>query len=155
MQDSLQIQIKDLLKEAMKSGDEVAKTTYRGLLSSFMNFLVANNKKPQESLTDEEVLTVIKKEIKKREDSIKQFIDVKREELAESEILEKNILMKFLPAQLSLEEVENKVKEILNNIGELDVKMAGKYIGMCIKELKDVASGDHIKIAVEKILNSK
>lgn len=156
MQDNLQLKIKDLLKEAMKAGDEVAKMTYRGLLSSFMNFLVANNKKPQDTLTDEEVMTVIKKEIKKREDSIKQFIDAKREELAESEILEKNILMKFLPAQLSMEEVEIKVKNILEKLGGgLNATQMGKYIGMCVKELKDVASGDHIKQAVEKIVSGK
>jgi hypothetical protein len=155
MTNELQNKIKDLLKEAMKAGDEVGKMTYRALLSSFMTFLVANNRKPQDPLTDEEVMAVIKKEIKKREDSIKQFIDAKREELAESEILEKNILMKFLPAQLSLEEVEVKVKEIMTKMGELDIKQMGKYIGMCVKELKDVADGNAIKAAVEKILGTK
>ena len=155
MQELLQLKIKDLLKEAMKAGDEVAKMTYRGLLSSFMTFLVANNRKPQDELTNDEVLAIIRKEIKKREDSIKQFIDAKREELAESEILEKNILTKFLPTQLSYDEVENKVKEIIGKLGEIDLKMVGKYIGICVKELKDIASGDHIKQAVEKIIGGK
>ena len=148
----MQNQIKDLLKEAMKAGDEVAKMTYRGLLSSFMMFLVANNKKPQDTLTDDEIMTVIKKEIKKREDSIKQFIDAGRAELADSEILEKNILMKFMPTQLTAEQVEEKVKSILGAMGDLDIKMMGKYIGACVKELKDIADGNHIKQAVEKIL---
>ena len=67
MQDILQLKIKDLLKEAMKAGDEVAKMTYRGLLSSFMTFLVANNRKPQDELTNDEVLAIIRKEIKKRD----------------------------------------------------------------------------------------
>jgi hypothetical protein len=151
----MQNQIKELLKEAIKAGDEVGKMTYRALLSSFMTFLVANNRKPQDELTDEEVISIIKKEIKKREDSIKQFIDAKREELAESEILEKNILMKFLPAQLSLEEVEMKVKEILGKLGNLDAKQMGKYIGACVKELKDVADGSTIKSVIEKILGNK
>jgi uncharacterized protein YqeY len=151
----MQEKVKELLKEAMKAGDEVAKSTYRGLLSSFMNELVAKMKKPQDLLNDEEVMTVIRREIKKREDSIKQFIDAGRQELADSEILEKNVLMKFLPAQLSLEEVETKVKEIMGKMGTLDPKMAGKYIGMCVKELKDVASGDSVKSAVEKILGGK
>ena len=154
----MQEKIKELLKEAMKAGDETAKMTYRALLTSFMNTLVATGKKPQDSLSDEEIMAVIKKEIKKREDSIKQFIDAGRSELADSEILEKNILLKFLPAQLSAEEVEMKVKEILAKVAngaELDVKMLGKYIGMCAKELKDVASGDTIKLAVEKLLAEK
>ena len=63
-------------------------------------------------------------------------------------------MLKFLPAQLSAEEVEIKVKEILNKMEPLDPKMSGKYVGMCIKELKDVANGDVIKAAVEKILQN-
>lgn len=150
----MQDKIKELLKEAMKSGDETAKLTYRGLLSSFMVYLTANNKKPQDPLTDEEAMTVIKKEIKKREDSIKQFTDAGRPELADGEIKEKELLTQFLPAQMSAEEVEKKVAEILSTQAPLDPKMSGKYVGMCVKELKDVASGDMIKSAVEKIINS-
>jgi uncharacterized protein YqeY len=86
--------------------------------------------------------------------SIKQFTDAGRPELAESEMKEKNLLMKFLPAQLSAEEVEKKVAEILSPLAPLDTKMMGKYIGMCVKELKDVANGDTIKSAVEKQINS-
>lgn len=148
----MQNKIKDLLKEAMKAGDETAKLTYRGLLTAFMNQLVASGKKPQDELTDEEVMAVIRKEIKKREDSIKQFTDAGRAELADSEIAEKNILAKFLPAQLSVEEVETKVKEILEKLSPLDPKMTGKYIGACSKELKDFTTGEIIKNAVEKVV---
>ncbi len=148
----MQEKIKELLKEAMKSGDETGKLTYRGLLSAFMAYLTANGKKPQDPITDEEAMTVIKKEIKKREDSIKQFTDAGRPELAESEIKEKNILMQFLPAQLSNEEIEAKVSEILSRVVPLDPKNMGKYIGMCVKDLKDVASGDAIKSAIEKLV---
>jgi uncharacterized protein YqeY len=150
----MQEKIKELLKEAMKAGDDTAKMTYRGLLSAFMNELVSKMKKPQDQLTDEEVMTVIRREIKKRDDSIKQYTDAGRPELAESEIKERDILMKFLPAQLSVAEVEAKVKEILSKLAPLDATMSGKYIGMCIKELKDVANGDMVKAAVERIILS-
>ncbi len=149
----MQEKIKDLLKEAMKSGDETAKLTYRGLLSAFMNYLTTNNKKPQDPISDEEVLSVIRKEIKKREDSIKQFTDAGRPELADNEIKEKDLLMNFLPAQLSAEEIEKKVLEILESQKPFDPKMTGKYVGMCVKELKDVASGDIVKACVEKIIS--
>lgn len=150
----MQEKIKELLKDAMKSGDGAGKLTYRGLLSAFMAFLTANNRKPQDPITDDEAMAVIKKEIKKREDSIKQFTDAGRPELAQNELEEKALLMKFLPAQLSVEEVEKKVSEILSNINPLDPKMMGKYIGICVKELKDVANGDLIKTAVEKLVNN-
>lgn len=150
MQTDLQSKIKDLLKEAMKSGNESAKLTYRALLTEFMKQLVASGKKPQDPLSDEEAMAVVRREIKKRDDSIKQFTDAGRPELAESEIAEKNVLMQFLPAQLSQEEVEARVAQILEPLKPLDPKMSGKYVGMCIKELKDVAGGDAIKSAVEK-----
>jgi uncharacterized protein YqeY len=148
----MQEKIKELLKQAMLAKDEAAKLTYRSLLSSFMNELVAKMKKPQDLLTDEEAMAVIRREIKKREDSIKQFMDAGRAELADSEILERDLLYKFLPAQLSAEEMETKVREILGKLGALDSKMMGKYIGMCVKELKDVANGDTVKSIVEKIV---
>lgn len=146
--------IKGLLTTAMKEKDEASKLTYRALLSAFMNELVSKMKKPQDILTDEESMTVIRREIKKREDSIKQFRDAGRPELAESEIIERDILMKFLPAQMSAEEIEKKVVEILSKMSPLDKTMTGKYVGMCIKELKDVANGDTVKTAVEKVVSS-
>jgi uncharacterized protein YqeY len=60
----MQEKIKELLKESMKSGDEVGKMTYRGLLSAFMVYLTANNKKPQDPIADDEVMQVIKKKSK-------------------------------------------------------------------------------------------
>jgi hypothetical protein len=62
--------------------------------------------------------------------------------------------MQFLPAQLSAVEVEKKVLAILEPLKPLDQKMSGKYIGMCLKELKDFASGDLVKEAVEKTISS-
>jgi len=149
----MQEKIKELLKEAMKAGDETAKMTYRGLMTAFMNELVSKMKKPQDTLTPEEAMVVIRREIKKREDSIKQFIDAGRKELADSEILERDILAKFLPPQISVEEIETRTKEILSKVGDtLDPKMIGRYIGTVMKELKDIANGDEIKKAVEKIV---
>jgi uncharacterized protein YqeY len=151
----MQEKIKELLKEAMKAGDETAKMTYRGLMTSFMNELVSKMKKPQDILTPEEAMAVIRREIKKREDSIKQFIDAGRRELADAEILERDILAKFLPPQISVEEIETRAKEILSKLGALDPKMIGRYIGTVMKELKDIANGDEIKKAVEKIVGTK
>jgi uncharacterized protein YqeY len=150
----MQNKIKDLLKEAMKTGDEVGKMTYRGLLSAFMVYLTSNNKKPQDPISDEEIMQVIRKEIKKRDDSINQYTNAGRPELAEGEAKEKELLMKFLPQQLSYEEVVTRVKTILSTQNSLDHKVRGKYVGLCVKELKDVANGDDIKKAVESILQA-
>jgi hypothetical protein len=117
-----------------------------------MNELVSTGKTPQDIPTDELVMTVIRREVKKRDDSILQFTNAGRPELAESEIAEKNILMQFLPKQLSVEEIQTEVSKILETLKPLDPKNLGKYIGACNAKLKDVANGKDVKEAVEKYL---
>jgi uncharacterized protein YqeY len=151
----MQAKIKDLLKEAMKSGDETAKGVYRGLLTLIMNELVSSGQTPQSIPTDELVMNAIKKAVKQRNDSIDQFEKAGRNDLAEPEKNEREILMQFLPKQLSKEELNIEVKKILESLGELDIKNLGKYIGACNAKLKDVANGKDIKEAVENILNNR
>jgi uncharacterized protein len=148
----MQQKIKDLLKEAMKAGDETAKLVYRALLTSIMNELVSSGKTPQDIPNDDLVMTVIRKEVKKRDDSILQFTNANRPELAESEVAEKNILMQFLPKQLSVEELAVEVAGILETLKPLDLKNLGKYIGACNAKLRDVSNGKDVKEAVEKFL---
>jgi uncharacterized protein YqeY len=150
----MQAKIKDLLKEAMKSGDETAKSVYRGLLTMIMNELVNTGKTPQDTPTDELVITVIKRAVKQRDDAISQFTNGGRPELAESEIAEKNILMQFLPKQLSVEEIAKEVATILETLKPLDPKNLGKYIGACNAKLKEIANGKDVKEAVEKFLQN-
>jgi uncharacterized protein len=149
----MQLKIKELLKEAMKAGDETAKMTYRSLLSAFTNELVAKGKTPQDAIADDDAMAVIRRAIKQRDDAIKQFTDAGRAELAVDEISEREILMKFLPTQLTEAELMQKVQEILDTQKPLDPKNMGKYIGLCSKSLRDVANGEAIKIAVEKIVS--
>lgn len=150
----MQEQINQLLKEAMKAKDELSLSVYRALKTSFMNFLVATGKTPQDNLSDEEVMDVIRKEIKKRTDAFDQFIAVGRQELADLEAKEKEVLMKFMPAQMSLEELTKKVNELLDK-EVIDPKMVGKYVGLANKAFRDVADGKSIKDAVENFIKNK
>jgi uncharacterized protein YqeY len=150
----MQEQINQLLKEAMKAKDELSLSVYRALKTSFMNFLVATGKTPQDNLSDEEVMEVIRKEIKKRTDAFDQFIAVGRQELADLEAKEKEVLMKFMPAQMSLEELTKKVNELLDK-EVIDPKMVGKYVGLANKAFRDVADGKSIKDAVEAFIKNK
>jgi uncharacterized protein YqeY len=150
----MQEQINQLLKEAMKAKDELSLSVYRALKTSFMNFLIATGKTPQDNLSDEEVMDVIRKEIKKRTDAFDQFIAVGRQELADLEAKEKEVLMKFMPAQMSLEELTKKVNELLDK-EVIDPKMVGKYVGLANKAFRDVADGKSIKDAVENFIKNK
>jgi uncharacterized protein YqeY len=150
----MQEQINQLLKEAMKAKDELSLSVYRALKTSFMNFLVSSGKTPQDNLSDEEVMEVIRKEIKKRTDAFDQFIAVGRQELADLEAKEKEVLMKFMPAQMSLEELTKKVNELLDK-EVIDPKMVGKYVGLANKAFRDVADGKSIKDAVEAFIKNK
>jgi uncharacterized protein YqeY len=150
----MQEQINQLLKEAMKAKDELSLSVYRALKTSFMNFLVSSGKTPQDNLSDEEVMEVIRKEIKKRTDAFDQFIAVGRQELADLEAKEKEVLVKFMPAQMSLEELTKKVNELLDK-EVIDPKMVGKYVGLANKAFRDVADGKSIKDAVEAFIKNK
>jgi uncharacterized protein YqeY len=149
----MQTKIRELLKDAMRSKDENRLSVYRGLLTAFMNELVAKGKTPQDTLSEEDCVLIVKRSIKQRIDAFNQFESAGRMDLAEKEEVERKILLDFLPPQLSEEEVLAKVSQILESQKPLDQKMLGKYIGLCNSSLKEFTSGDVIKKSVEKYLS--
>ena len=102
---TLQEQIKEEMKTSMRARDMQAVTTYRGLMSAFTNEVVAQKLSPDTPVTDEMALTVITREAKRRKDSIKQFSDAGRDDLADDEKKELAMLEKFLPTLMSVEEI--------------------------------------------------
>ena len=90
-------QIKSGIKEAMLAKDVLKLKAFRAMSAAFTNELVAKNRKPQEMLTDEEVLAVITKMVKQRKDSIEQFKKGGREDLVKEEEAELTILETYLP----------------------------------------------------------
>ena len=145
-------QIKSSLKEAMIAKDQVKLSVIRGLLSSFTNELVAKGKMPQDQLGDEEALAVISREAKKRKDSIQQFVDGGRPELAESEKEELAILESYLPAQMSKEEIEAFVAKKKAELGITDKAQVVDLIKAVMPELKGKADGKLIKDAIDAAL---
>ena len=147
----MQEQIKTKLKEAMLAKDSVRVQVYRGITSAFTNELVAQMRPPQEILTEDDCIKVIKKLVKQRKDSIEQFISGGREDLADDEKAELSILMELLPAQMSQEEIEAFIKNKMSiEMPTTDNK--GKWIGMLIKELGDKADGATVKMIADKLL---
>ena len=136
---------------ALLSRDNVRLTVLRGLMASFTNELVATKRKPQEELSDEEVIAVIRRSVKQRKDSIDQFRKGGREDLASSEESELKILETFLPKMMGKEDVKKKAVEVKERLGIADKSKIGQLIGATMKELKGMADGADVKEAVESL----
>ncbi len=148
---SLQTDIKSQIKEAMIAKDAVRLSVLRGLSAAFVNELVAKKRKPDEELGDEDVLSVISKEARKRKDSIEQFEKGGRQDLAESEKVELVILEAFLPKQMSYEEVLEYVKQKQVETGMNDKSKTGQFTGLIMKDLKGKADGQMVKKAIDSL----
>lgn len=148
MQDKIQEQI----KEALRAKDQVRLTTLRGALASFTNESVAKGRKPQDKLSDEEVIAVIRRLVKQRKDSIEQFEKGGRNDLAENEKAEMQVLEEFLPAQMSEEKIREIVEQKKAQLGITDKSKIGIFIGAVMKETAGQADGALVKKIVEETL---
>lgn len=148
---SLHEQIKGQIKEAMIAKDTVKLTVVRGLTTAFMNELVATSRTPQDTLTDEEVLAVIRRSAKQRKDSIEQFVAGGRPELAEDEKKELAILETYLPQMMSQDEIRPLAQAKMTEMGVTDKSGTGKVMSALMKDLKGKADGADVKAVVESL----
>lgn len=140
------------LKEAMKSGDSKKRDTLRLLDSAIKNTEI-EKKKREEGLSDEEVLEVISRSVKQRQDSIKQFEEGGRPELAEGEKEELAILMPYLPKQLSEEKIRQVVEETISQMGAKSSADLGKVMGSAMAKMKGQADGNLVRTIASEILS--
>ena len=147
---SLKEVINNDLKEAMREKDAEVLSTLRLLLSAIKMKEIALRKGEEASLNDEQVIEVIRSEIKKRNDSVSAYEQGSRQDLANKEKNEIKILEKYLPPSLSDEEIEKIVRE---EIGALEEKDFGRAMGKVMPRLKGKAEGGKISEIVKKVLN--
>ena len=145
--------LKDELLVAMRAKDTVRLNVIRSLLAAFTNELVAKGRKPQEELTEEEALAVIKRAGKQRKDSIEQFRKGWREDLAATEETELSIIEGYLPAQMSREEIEKTARAMKEKMGITDKAKMGAFMGAIMKELKNQADGKIVKEVVNSFFS--
>ncbi len=147
----MQEQIKAELKKAMMEKNMERLGVIRMLSAAFTNELVTMGKPPTDPLDDEDVLKVLKREAKKRKDSIEQYTSAGRPELAEDEMKEMKIIEEFLPAQMSREEVEMKIQEKLAS-EPVDPTKKGQFIGAMMRELGSNADGGMVKEIIDELV---
>jgi len=143
---SLQKQVMDKMKEAMKSKDTVALTALRALKSAFM---LANTEAGAGELSEAEELKIIQKQVKQRKDSATVFTEQGRDDLAEPELAEAAILEQFLPEALSDEEIGKIVEKTIADVGAEGMKDMGKVMGIVSKQLAGQADGKTISSIVK------
>ena len=141
------------LKEAMKSGDKNRINTVRAIRAALLEKEVSIRVGGKAELNEEQELEVVMSLAKKRKDSIQQYEDAGRTDLADTEQEELAVIETYLPAQMSDAEVEAAVKEIIAQVGATSMKDMGKIMGTAMKKLKGKADGEKVQSIVKSVLS--
>ncbi|MBT8316389.1 MAG: GatB/YqeY domain-containing protein [Lutibacter sp.] len=147
---SLQQELMSKLKEAMKAKDTVSLESLRAIKSEI---LLAQTKGGAASeLTKEEEIKLLQKLVKQRKDSASIFIEQGRNDLAEPELAQVQIIAQFLPEQMSEGDLKKVIAEIMEKIGATSIKDMGKVMGIASKQLAGKADGKAISTVVKQLL---
>jgi uncharacterized protein YqeY len=136
-------------REAMKARDTLKSSVLSFLRADMINLAMAKKKK---SLDDSEVISVIKKQIKQRQDSIEQFKNGNRLDMADKETKELEILKTYLPPELSVDEIKKIIEEVISTTGAKDTKDMGKVMKEVTAQIAGRADGKLVSDLVKERL---
>ncbi len=145
---SLKEQLKSDLKEAMRAKEILKRDTIRSINTMIKQIEVDQ----RVELDDNDIIKLIQKGIKQREEAISQFKDASREDLVENEQNQIDIYSLYLPKQLSDEELETIIKDIISEVGATSMKDMGKVMNPAKEKVGGSADGKRINEIVKKIL---
>ena len=146
---SLSDQISDQIKTAMKAKDQASLRALRGIKAAL---LLLKTQEGGAEVTEADEMAVLVKMAKQRKDSLTIFRDQNREDLAVLEEEELSVIEKFLPAQLSEEEIKAEIEDIIAQTGASSMKDMGRVMGIASGKLKGKADGKLIADLVKKLL---
>ena len=135
---SLQTKIEAKLSEALKSKDKKTYSTLRLVVAAIKDTMIAKRIKDKKTLPDNELMSLLKKMVKQRNDSCDAYKKAGRNELLENEMSEIKIINEFLPKQLSEEETKKICLETMKKVSASSIKDMGKVMGALKKEYSDV-----------------
>ena len=141
--------IQNDLKQAQLARDEIKVSTLRLLLSEIKNVEIAKG----QSLAEQDIISVVQKEIKKRKEAAVGFRSGNREESALKEEAEAKVLEAYLPAQMSVEELTKIVEETITELGASSVADMGKVIGAVMGKVKGKTDGGSVSAMVKEKLS--
>jgi len=145
---SLKQRLTDELKNAMKNKDQLRKNVITMIRADIKQIEVDK----RVELTDDDVIDIIAKQAKQRRDSMEEFAKGGRQDLVDQAKQEVDVLMEYLPEQLSDEEIEKIIKEVVTETGATSMKDMGKIMAAAMPKLKGKADGKVVNQIVKKIL---
>lgn len=148
---SLQTQITEALKNAMKSKDQVALEALRAIKSELLLMQTSGS---DAAVSEQEEVKLLQKLVKQRKESADVFAEQNRQELADAELAQIKVIEQFLPAQLSEEEVEQIVANIVKEGGFTGMQSMGQVMGLANAKLAGAADGKTISAIVKKLLTA-
>lgn len=149
---ALKEQFQNDLKAALLGGNRFEADVLRNLKAAILNEEVAQGKR-DDGLSDAEIEKIVAREVKKRAESMKLYEDNGRAELAEIEKNESAVLEKYLPAQLSEDELQVMVQEVIAGMGDVSMQQMGQVIGAVKAKAGNAADGAMIARIVKEQLN--
>ena len=150
---SLQNQIEEKLNQSLKNKDKTLYPTLRLIVSAIKDAVIANRGKGSKELTDQDIMSLLKKMVKQRNESCEVYKKAGREELLASETKEIEIISSFLPKQLSEEETKKICEDVIKKVGAASIKDMGKVMGELKKTHADVLDFSKVGSIIKTILN--
>ena len=148
---SLKDTLTEDLKHAIRQGDQQRKSTLRLVIAAIKNAEIAKRRELEEG----ELLAIIAKEAKLRREAIAQFEKGNRQDLADQEKAELEILVSYLPEQLSREEIEAKARQIIEEVGATSPAQMGQVMRLLMPLMQGQADGKLVSLVVKDLLTGK
>ena len=150
---SLQNKIETKLNEALKNKDKKTYSTLRLVVASIKDTLISKKLKDKQTLSDNDLVSLLKKMVKQRNDSCEAYRKGGRNELVENEMSEIKIINEFLPKQLGEEETKKICLDAIKKVGANSIKDMGKVMGALKKEYSDVLDFSKVSKIIKDNLN--
>lgn len=147
---SLLEKLRDDLKTAMRRRDDLRRSVLRYLLSELHNQEIAR----QRPLTEEEVLALLSRQAQQRRDSIEAFQKGGRQDLVDKEQAELEVILEYLPRQLSREEIREEARKAIEEVGARGPQDMGRVMGHLMPRLRGRAEGREVSAVVSELLRS-
>ncbi len=154
MSDSILDRVKQDLTDAMKAQDDVRRRALRSLRAALANKEIAKRRAGADSsLEGQEELAVVQKQVKQRRDSIEQYEEADRDDLAQKEREEIEVLEDYLPDRLSDEELAERLDAIIDDVGATSMADMGPVMGRAMDELRGRVDGNQVREMVQDRLS--
>ena len=147
---ALEQKIQQDIMAAMKAHDNVRTNAVRAIKSAILLAKTAEGGKKE--LEDADIIKLIQKLLKQRKEAAEQYVAAGRQELADNELAEAKVLAEYVPKQLTPEEIEARVREIIAQTGAASPADMGKVMGVASKQLAGLADGRTLSTIVRQLL---